>query len=253
MRILFFAFLVLTFASACNKKIGTATTDNTSTSASTSRKATKMMRTLEDNRFLTEYFEGRAKIKVESKDFNIGGTATIRIERDKAIWVSMKKFGFEGARALIRPDSFFVVNKLNGDYTAEPLSYIEEKYKIPARFDLLQEMMMGNAVFFSRNMELADEDSFLVLTGRDDRFETEHLLDKTDLRLLQTSLTEFGQNRKLQVMNGDFRQAERINGQPDFAHKRTINVDAGAQSGKFEMEFTRLNFSGPLAMPFRKQ
>lgn len=256
MRFFLFAFLFLTLASACNNKVNRPTggdeTETTSGSSS-ARKATKLVRELEDNRLTAAYFEGRAKIKVESADFNIGGTATIRIERDKAIWMSMKKFGFEGARALIRPDSFFVVNRLNGDYTAEPLSYIEEKYKVPARFDLLQEMIMGNAVFFTRKMTLTEEENFLVLDSRDDRFTTEHLVDKQNHRLLQTTLTEKAQNREVKVMNTDFRSLTAPNAGKEFAHQRTIEVDAGKQSGRFELEYTKLSFSGPLEMPFRRR
>lgn len=250
MRILLFAALLLTLGSACNRAVGGR--DGRDGVSSTS-KASKVIRELENNSFSTEFLEGKARIKVESQDFNIGGTAIIRLERDKAIWVSMKKFGFEGARALIRPDSFFVVNRLNGDYTAEPLSYIEEKYKIPARFDLLQEMVLGNAVFFSKDLELQTEGETLQLTGRDNRFATEHRVDARGYKLLGMTLTELAQNRKLMIDNADFRAVEGLTGQPDFAHQRIITVDAGKQSGKFELEYTKLTFSGPLAMPFRKR
>lgn len=254
MRTFIFAFTVLFLASACNNKIGkTESTTGSEPAASASKKAGKVMRQLEDNSFTTEFMEGRAKIKVESESFNIGGTAVIRIEKDKAIWMSMKKFGFEGARALIRPDSFFVVNRLNGDYTAEPLSYIEEKYKIPARFDLLQEMVLGNPVFLSRDLELTREENFRVLTGRDAQFATEYLVEMEKPRLLETTLKELAQNRELKITNMDFRPVAGLTGQPEFPHRRTITIDAGKQSGRFEMEYTRLSFEGPLDMPFRRR
>lgn len=250
MRYLLFALLTLTLAPSCSEKIRGKTGRVGLASAS---KAGKVVRELENNRFDSEYFEGKAKVKVESKDLNIGGNATIRIERDKAIWVSMKKFGFEGARALIRPDSFFVVNRLNGDYTAEPLSYIEEKYKVPARFDLLQEMMLGNAVFFSRDLSLATEGDNFVLTGRDARFATEHVVDARGFVLRKMNLTELAQNRKLTIENKAHQPVEGLTGQPDFAYERLITVEAGDQSGRFELNYSKLEFTGPLAMPFRKQ
>ena len=110
-------------------------------------KVSRVVKGMEANAFEAKFMEGSARINLESDKLNIGGTATIRLERDKAIWVSVKKFGLEGARALIRPDSFFVYNRLSGDYTAEPLSYIKEKYQVPAEFDLLQKIVLGNAIF----------------------------------------------------------------------------------------------------------
>lgn len=250
MRFLLFALAVLFLAAGCNKKIGGKDGRD---GLSRANKATKVIRGLEDNRFTAQYFEGKARVQVESKQFNIGGTAVIRVEQDKAIWVSVKKFGFEGARALVRPDSFFVVNRLNGDYTAEPLSYIEEKYKIPARFDLLQEMVMGNAVFFSRDLSLDTQGESFILDGKDNRFATRHIVNARGYQLQEMLLTELAQNRKLSIKNQNFQQVEGLTGQPDFAYDRIITVDAGEQSGKFELNFNRLSFSGPLAMPFRRR
>lgn len=241
----------LFLAAACNKKTVKRTDGEGIT---TVNKAARVIKGLEDNSFDTEFMEGRANIKLESRDFNIGGTAVIRLEKDKAIWMSVKKFGFEGARALIRPDSFFVLNRLNGDYTAEPLSYIEQKYKIPARFDLLQEAVLGNAVFFSRDLQLDTEPTSYVLSGRDQRFATNYRVGIVGFQLQEMELKELAQNRTLTINNADFRQAEGKTGEPDFAHSRTLSIDAAATGpAKLELNFTRLSFGGPLSMPFERR
>ncbi|SEQ75707.1 DUF4292 domain-containing protein [Neolewinella agarilytica] len=245
------AAFTLFFAASCTKKALDGRDGRDGLSATS--KASQVMKELEDSRFASQYFEGRAKVDVKSPKMNIGGTATIRVEQDKAIWMSVKKFGFEGARALIRPDSFFVINRLNGDYTAEPLSYIERKYKIPARFDLLQEMVMGNAVFFSRDLELETVGENFILNGRDKRFATKHTVDARGYKLLGMDLTELAQDRKLVINNADFRRIEG-QGDNDFAHQRTVVIDT-EETGKatLDLEFTRLSFSGPLAMPFQRR
>lgn len=247
--LLLLAFAVLTLASACNKKIigGKDGRDGLSIAS----KAGKVIRGLEDNNFDTEYLEGSARVKLESRDLNIGGTAIIRLHKDKAIWMSVKKFGFEGARALIRPDSFFVINRLNGDYTAEPLSYIEAKYKIPARFDLLQEIILGNAVFFTRNLKLQTEGETYTLYGQDGRFATKHVVNGRGFKLMEMTLNELAQGRSLKINNADFRKAPGKEDAPDFAFERTVRIDAEATGpAKLDLTFNRLKFSGPLAMPF---
>ncbi|MEM9260469.1 MAG: DUF4292 domain-containing protein [Bacteroidota bacterium] len=216
-------------------------------------KASRVIKAMEENAFTTEFLEGKARVKIESRKYNIGGTATIRLERDKAIWMSVKKFGIEGARALIRPDSFFVINRLNGDYTAEPLAYIEKKYKVPARFDLLQEIVLGNAVFFSKDLELAQDGEIYTLNGRDTRYATQYRVDGRGFQLQEMELTELAQARTLRIQNADYRSTEQ-NEQPDFAHARTVHIDAEATGpAKFEMNFTKLGFEGPLSMPFRRR
>lgn len=249
---LLLAFATLTIASACNKKIvgGTDGRDGLTTTS----EAGKIIQGLEDNSFETEYLEGTARIKLESERLNVGGTATIRLHKDKAIWVSVKKFGFEGARALIRPDSFFVINRLNGDYTAEPLSYIEEKYKVPARFDLLQEIVLGNAVFFTRDLQLNTAGDVYTLSGQDGRFATQHVVDGRGFNLMEMTLNELAQNRTLSINNADFRKAPGKEDAPDFAFERTVRIDAEATGpAKLELTFNRLKFDGPLAMPFQRR
>jgi len=250
--LLLLAFATITLASACNKKVagGADGRDGLTTTS----EAGKVIRGLEDNRFETEYLEGTARIKLESEKLNVGGTATIRLHKDKAIWMSVKKFGFEGARALIRPDSFFVINRLNGDYTAEPLSYIEQKYKIPARFDLLQEIVLGNAVFFTRDLDLKTEGEMYTLSGQDGRFATKHVVDGRGFKLMEMTLNELAQNRTLSINNADFRKAEGREDAPDFAFERTVRIDAEATGpAKLDLTFNRLKFDGPLNMPFQRR
>lgn len=246
------ALAVLTLASACNEKVvGGADGRDGLTRTS---KAGKVIKGLEDNSFDTEYLEGTARVKLESSQLNVGGTATIRLHKDEAIWMSVKKFGFEGARALIRPDSFFVINRLNGDYTAEPLSYIEQKYKIPARFDLLQEIVLGNAVFFTRDLKMEQAGETYTLSGQDGRFATRHVVDGRGFKLLEMTLNELAQNRTLSIRNADFRKAPGKEDGPDFAFERTVSIDAAATgAAKLDLSFNKLKFSGPLAMPFQRR
>jgi len=252
MRILLLSALAVVFlASACNKVVGGKDGRD---GVSRTSKAARVIEGLEDNAFDTEFLEGSAKVKLESSKLNVGGNATIRVEKDKAIWMSVKKFGFEGARALIRPDSFFVINRLNGDYTAEPLSYIETKYKIPARFDLLQEIVLGNAVFFTRDLELETVGEIYTLSGQDGRFATKHVVDGRGFRLQQMELKELAQDRTLTINNSDFRKAEGKESEPDFAFQRTVSIDAPDTGvAKLELTFNRLGFSGPLEMPFKRR
>ena len=248
---LFAACVLLGLASGCNAKlVGGA---DGKPGLSRAREADRVVTGLADNAFTTEYFEGNARVKLASPKLNIGGSATVRLHRDKAIWMVVKKFGFEGARVLIQPDSFFYYNRLNNEYVAEPLSYIERKYKIPARFDWLQEIILGNAVFPTRDLDLETIGEDFILTGRDSRYATRHTVDGRGFRLTEMSLNEMAQDRTLTIGNADFRS---VGGADDrtFAHQRRIAVRSQATGdASMDMEFSRIKLSGPLAMPFRRR
>src|SRR5690606_24887426 len=69
-------------------------------------------------------FSGRAKAKVELGKENQDVTMHVRIQRNKAIWISLTGtfLNVEGARLLITPDSVKIMNKLQGEYTAKPFN-----------------------------------------------------------------------------------------------------------------------------------
>ena len=248
MRIYILLAVTLVFVgTSCGDKV---TGSGGGGNSAASSKAAKVMRNLEKNAFDAEWLEGKAKIDIESEKLNLGGTATVRIHKDREIWISVRKFMFEGARALVRRDSFFVHNRLSGERVAEPLAYIEEKYKVSADFDLLQEIFLGNAVFMTKDMELSTQGSDYVLEGRDTRYATRHVVHP-EYRLKSLELTEFAQNRKLMVENSSFRTVAGARGM--FPYERVIRVDGGSAGlAKVEMDFSKVVVGGPLEMPFRR-
>jgi hypothetical protein len=58
--------------------------------------------------FTTEWMEGKCQLQMASEGSNVSGQGIIRVRKDSAIWVSVRKLGFEVGRALILKDSFFL-------------------------------------------------------------------------------------------------------------------------------------------------
>lgn len=251
MRIFPLLLCAVLFAAGCSPKV-TRTGGTTDSGGRTSAKVAKILRAVDDRRIDTRYLDAKAKVDLDSKDLSVGGTATIRIERDKAIWMSVKKFGFEGARALITQDSFFLINRLKGEYEAGPLSELEEKFKIPARFDLLQDILLGNPVFFTRDLEVTTAGEELMLEGSTREFATQYRFGAGDYALREMQLDDLGQGRQLRVSSSDYRTFGGLN-QP-FAEKRRIEIDGGSEgTATLEMNFTKIEVDGPFSMPFSKR
>lgn len=248
MRYSFYLILIVLTAGACNRKVaGPGNTDTVSTG--TRLRLNQVLQNIEANRTTAEWMDAKARVDVETDDLSIGGTAYLRLHRDEAIWISVKKFGLEGARALIRPDSFFLYNRLESEYTAEPLSYLEEKYKIPARFDLLQEIFFGNAVFLTDDLSVGWEEDKIRLTGTSPEFAADYRYDPTTYRLGAMELQELGQQRMLTVVNGDYAPVE--GAESAFPRTREIAVDGGSEGkARLDFEFTDVTFTGPVEMPF---
>ena len=96
-----------------------------------------------------------AKIKVDysnSKGRQPDFVANIRMLKDSLIWVSLgNDIGIEGIRVLISKDSIKILDKLANTYQVRPLSHIQELSQIPFSFADLQNLLIGNPIFFNKD------------------------------------------------------------------------------------------------------
>ncbi|MBS4064366.1 MAG: DUF4292 domain-containing protein [Chitinophagaceae bacterium] len=100
-----------------------------------------------------------AKIKVDyftSKGKQPDFIANVRMQRDSIIWISISNdIGIEGFRVLINKDSIRVMDKLANTYQVKPLSSIQDIVQIPFSFNDVQELLVGNPIFFNRDSIIA--------------------------------------------------------------------------------------------------
>ncbi|MBX9782888.1 MAG: DUF4292 domain-containing protein [Chitinophagaceae bacterium] len=106
-----------------------------------------------------QYTTFAAKIKVEyynSKGRQPGFVANIRMRKDSIIWISLSNdLGIEGFRVMINADSIRVMDKLANTYQVRPLSSIQDISQIPFSFSDIQELLVGNPVFFNKDSIIA--------------------------------------------------------------------------------------------------
>lgn len=105
-----------------------------------------------------KYIEFRtfsAKIKVDysnSKGKQPDFVANVRMLKDSLIWISLgNDIGIEGIRVLISNDSIKVLDKLANTFQVRPLSHIQELSQIPFSFADLQNLLVGNPIFFNKD------------------------------------------------------------------------------------------------------
>lgn len=102
-----------------------------------------------------DYKTFSAKIKVDytnSKGKQPDFVANIRMLKDSLIWVSLgNDIGIEGIRILISKDSIKIMDKLANTYQVRPLSHIQELSQIPFAFADIQNLLVGNPIFFNKD------------------------------------------------------------------------------------------------------
>ncbi len=139
-KIAFYSLIsILVFASSCRTKKSVLST-------TTSYRSSKLFRKVKKSNIDYTWYSYKSNAKVYFNGTTVGGTVDVRIKKDKVIWMSIRKFGFEVARVLIRPDSVFAVDRLNGKYLAESYEHFKEKYDVPVDFNMMQDILAGNSI-----------------------------------------------------------------------------------------------------------
>ena len=206
------------------------------------------MKRLLGNQVKADWLGTKAKVSYRDEYMKESFTGYIRMKKDSAIWMSFKKFSIEGARALITPDSIFVLDRINSQYMAKPFSFIQQEYSLPVNFQGLQSMLLGNPVFFSKESETGVEDGRYLLTQKTDNLTAKYWLEGATFLLKEMLVDDFRNTRELTYRSSDHQQT------PDkqkFSYFRRFNLkskDLG--SIQVEIDFSKVEIDVPQKMPF---
>lgn len=82
-----------------------------------------------------------AKLDVEYGGMSYSGT--LRLIRDSVIWISVGKFGFEGARLMLKRDNVLFLNKINREYFVGGYDFLYGLMGFRVNFDMVQALLLG--------------------------------------------------------------------------------------------------------------
>lgn len=193
-----------------------------------------------------------AKVKVDFQgaddkrnDFN----AFIRLKKDSVIWVSVNALlGIEAFRVLITPDSVKVLNKLNKVVQLRSVEYLQEITKLPFTFKDIQDLILGNPVYFSDNiLSYKKEGESITILTRHDLFRHLLTVHASNYVLSHSKLDDVNgvRSRTGDITYGDYTTE---NGRT-FSTFRKITFSEKAKLD-IEMKYKQFEFNIPLNFPF---
>lgn len=193
-------------------------------------------------------FSAKAKTDLSVNGDNNDCTLTIRVNRDKKIWVSVTAIlGVEIARAVITPDSLLLVNKFQGLYLKKPFSYVHKFASRQIDFNTLQSLLVGNAIpkLLNDSTELQTVAPNINLSGTLDEL-LYKLVIGPDLRVTQTSLANQAAQQSLQVTNNVFiQEAGKV-----VPSQIDISSVVKNQKIRVNLRYSKVEFDKPLEYPF---
>lgn len=195
-------------------------------------------------------FSGRAKTRVEFGDDKQDVTLHIRIDKDKAIWISVTAtvVNYEAARVLITPDTVKILNKFQSEYIVKPFSYIHKYTGEGVTFSLLQDLLVANVskqLIRTERLTVASSGDEIQLVGVNDGLSFQYSLnDNKRPRVFR--LNAIGGSENLEAFYSSFAAITGYN----FPQNQSINLSTNYITVKALLNYTKLDFNEIVEMPF---
>lgn len=203
-----------------------------------------------------------AKVSSEKENYSFGGS--MRILKDRHIWISLSAIvGIEAFRISITQDSVKMINRLNKTYFKGDYEIINNLLKTPFDFDMLQAFVTGNDfAYYENNIFKVGEDavSYKISTPSRKKLKN-YIANATDLqriliqdmwidpisyKIIRQQLKEVSKvNSKLVL---DYSEFADVAGQK-LAHKIDVDIDADKKM-KIVVNFDKVAVDEELTLPF---
>jgi hypothetical protein len=208
-----------------------------------------LARKLESNRLSASWFEGKARIDYNDGNQVVRVNATIRMREDSAIWVAVRKLGFEVVRTLVTSDSVFIIDRFNNAFYAYDLQYLSKTYQLPANLPILQNILLGNPLslpFISRTITPEGTDFWLEETATSHK--VRHLINGDNYRMEALEYRDIQSDRKLSLQLAEY---DTSTGKHNFSYLRKVTLET-QESGKIsvELKFSEVELNVPKDLPF---
>ena len=175
----------------------------------------------------------QADIYAEGEGQSIAANANIIWIRDSVLWVNVKKFGVEAARALVTKDSVYLINRLDKTYAIKGLESLQRQYSLPDGFPLLQDMVLASAWFFPDISLQSDiRDDLHRLSGSNGLSGAEYRIEEGSFVLRSQT---FVQQRNARILTLGFDRYKKLPGAGNFPYLRSIEAHS-PETGTLRLE-----------------
>ena len=199
-------------------------------------------------------FSAKIKLDLEdSKGKKPDLLANIRMIKDSAIWISISAsiLNIEVFRALITKDSVILLNKQEKEVQYRSISYLQEITEIPFDFKTLQNLLVGNPIFYNdNNITVRKVEDFLLVSSKNNEFKNLLTISTLDNSLKHSKLDDVNSKRN-RTADFTYDNYETNNGfkfstyrQIIASEKNKLDIRMNIKQFEFNKELS-VNFSVP--------
>ena len=192
----------------------------------------------------------RMQVAYETEDKSQSVTVSLRMEKDKIIWVKASILGITIAKVQITPTQVGYYETIGGTYFEGDFALLGEWLGTPINFEGAQNMLLGQSVFTLNPSEYTSEifqNKFKIQPKKQpENFIHSLFINPNDYRINSETLSQPQDKRILTIRYADY---QKINEQY-FPTKINIITNEDLEQTKIEINYRKIDLDVDINFPF---
>ena len=190
---------------------------------------------------------GRVKISYSDGETSQNVSVSLRMEKDKAIWMSAP-LGI--VKAYITPDRVSFYNKLENEYFDGDFSYLSDLLGTEVDFSILQNLLTGQAIIDLRqgkyDIGISNESYRLTPEEQDVLYKTLFQVEPKNFKMALQQLSQPLEKRVLEIAYKNYQSLDN----EILPNKIMVKAITKDSENNIDLEFKNLELNGTVNFPY---
>lgn len=177
-------------------------------------------------------------------------TASLRMEKDKNIWVKASVLGITIAKVLITPTRVSYYETIGGTYFEGDFALLGEWIGTPINFQQAQNMLLGQSIFTLNPSEYSSaifQNKFKIQPKEQPQnFIHSLFLNPDNFKVASETVSQPNEDRLLSIRYGDYQKI----GEQFYPSNILINTSEKGSATKIEINYKKIDLNVDVSFPF---
>ncbi len=226
------------------------TTKKTTTENANNMLLSKVLDDYNSHLFEKKTLKASLKVKYKGEKNLPSVNASLRIEKDKVIWLSISKLFFSIGKLKITPYKVQFYNNLSNEYFDGDFSLLSNFLGTEVDFKQVQRIFLGEAIYSlnSKDYQVKAEDTNYLFTPikNDERFNIFFWLDVNTFKTSKQEIRQEKENKLLSIQYSEFETIQNTN-LPKHIY---ILAKDNKTTNSIDINYKNIIIDAPLRFPF---
>lgn len=236
--------MVILLLTACKSKMVTGSASNMNLSAK------KVIKNYQTNQFDKNTINAKLRLKYSGKNSLPNVSASLRVEKDKAIWISVSKLGFQVAKILITPDEVSYYEKINRTYFTGTFADLSNWLGADLDFAKVQNLLVGEALYDLKkekfDIRAINKNYLLTPINPHPLYAILFYINPVNFKVTSQQINEKSDHKSLVINYNDYQTIDN----QIFPKIIAIIADDNKYVTKIEVTYKSVEFDKKLSFPF---